>query len=167
LCSTATRLSCALLAEPGQHLDHCSLCVCAPYLLPTQAVSKVEKQMGSAQSGPIISLLDACPPSGFWPKLHRISKDAAAGAERSLKQVGGQSLALYGLGAEELGQGAEYWPRVLWTSLALQQLLHRACCNAQPSLLEEVNTDRPPEVAPDTACNHPSIHPCSCWRGTT
>jgi hypothetical protein len=125
--------------------------------LHSQAVSKVEKQMGSAQSGPIISLLDACPPSGFWAKLHRISKDAAAGAERSLKQVGGQSPALYGLGAEELGQGAEYWPRVSWTSLALQQLLHRACCNAQPFLLEEVNTDRPPEVAPDTACNHPFI----------
>eukprot|EP00197_Chlamydomonas_leiostraca_P006826 CAMPEP_0202877232 /NCGR_PEP_ID=MMETSP1391-20130828/30312_1 /ASSEMBLY_ACC=CAM_ASM_000867 /TAXON_ID=1034604 /ORGANISM="Chlamydomonas leiostraca, Strain SAG 11-49" /LENGTH=609 /DNA_ID=CAMNT_0049559227 /DNA_START=36 /DNA_END=1862 /DNA_ORIENTATION=- len=50
------------------------------------ALARAERQVSAATSGPIIGLLDACPP-GVWSKLHSVAREAAATAEKGLLQT--------------------------------------------------------------------------------
>ncbi|PNH08156.1 Protein ROOT HAIR DEFECTIVE 3 [Tetrabaena socialis] len=60
------------------------------------AVARAEKQMASLVSGPVIALLESCAP-GVWPRLHGVCRQAAAAADKYLKQA----LEGYGLSAAE------------------------------------------------------------------
>ncbi|KAG2501180.1 hypothetical protein HYH03_000995 [Edaphochlamys debaryana] len=62
------------------------------------ARSKEERGMASRLSGPVLGLLEVCAP-GMWPRLHAACRDAAALADKNLKQA----LQGLGLSGEEAG----------------------------------------------------------------
>ncbi|GFR42392.1 hypothetical protein Agub_g3264, partial [Astrephomene gubernaculifera] len=52
----------------------------------SQAVTRVEKQLGALLSGPVMGLLEVCAP-GMWGRLHGVCREAATAAERNLMQA--------------------------------------------------------------------------------